>query len=141
MTELPGSDPILDDETLYRRIPASTHWYDPNRTPSLEPEAFRPNRNDESGISVARAKYTTMHQAALGRVGKQYYVAVLRAGDIRAAGMELAARPLSKLPRTISHQRLWRLCLMVMPPEDGGRLGPLAAKQRHAPAWDASPRK
>ncbi|HUG70894.1 MAG TPA: hypothetical protein VMM76_24310 [Pirellulaceae bacterium] len=106
MTELPGSDPILDDETLYRRIPVSTNWYDPNRSPALEPEAFRPNRNDESGISVARAKYTTMQQAALARVGKQYYVAVLRAGDIRAAGMELAARP---LPDDPSHAEITSL--------------------------------
>jgi hypothetical protein len=104
MTELPGSDPILDDETLYRRIPESTNWYDPNRTPSLEPEAFRPNRNDESGISVARAKYTTMQQAALGRVGKQYYVAVLRAGDIRAAGMELRSSSSVRLRRTMVGQ-------------------------------------
>ena len=45
--------PISDDEILYRRISASTGWYDPSRTPSLEPEAFRPNRNDTSGISAS----------------------------------------------------------------------------------------
>jgi hypothetical protein len=98
MTEPPGSEPLLDDELLYRRIPASTSWYDPKRTPPLQPEAFRPNRNDQTGISLARAKYKTTQQAALGRAGKQYYVAVLRAGDIRAAGMEVAAQPLPDDP-------------------------------------------
>jgi hypothetical protein len=94
MTELPGSEPVSDDELLYRRIPTSTGWYDANRVPPLEPEAFRPNRNDQAGISVARAKYKSVDQAAIGRAGKAYFVAVLRAGDLRAAGMEVAARPL-----------------------------------------------
>jgi len=94
MTELPGGEPVLDDEFLYRRIPVSTNWYEAKRIPPLEPEAFRPNRNDDTGISVSRAKYKTIDQAAIGRAGKQYFVAVFRAGDIRAAGMEIAARPL-----------------------------------------------
>ncbi len=98
MTELPGSEPVQDDEILYRRTPATTNWYDPSRTPPLEPEAFRPNRNDDTGISLSRAKYKTAEQAAVGRAGNQYYVAVLRAGDIWAAGMEVAARPLPDDP-------------------------------------------
>mgnify|MGYP007026272002 CR=1 FL=1 len=98
MTHPPGSEPVLDEEILYRRIPASTNWYDPDRTPPLEAEAFRPNRNDESGVSLARAKYKTVEQAACGRAGKQYYVAVLRAGDMRAAGVDVAARPLADDP-------------------------------------------
>lgn len=98
MTDLLGCEPVLDDELLYRRVPASTNWFDPDRTPPLEPEAFRPNRNDDTGISVSRAKFKTAHQAAMGRPGKEYYVAVLRARDIRAAGMEVAARPLSNDP-------------------------------------------
>ncbi len=98
MTELLGGEPVLNDELLYRRIPVSTNWYDPDRTPPLEPEAFRPNRNDDTGISVSRAKYKTVYQAAMGRAGKEYYVAVVRAHDIRAAGMEVAARPLTDDP-------------------------------------------
>ena len=98
MTELPGGEPVLDDELLYRRIPVSTKWYDLDRTPTLEPEAFRPNRNDDTGISVSRAKYKTVRQAATGRAGRKYYVAVVRARDLRGAGMEVAARPLSDDP-------------------------------------------
>ncbi len=52
MTELLGGEPVLDDELLYRRIPASTKWYDPDRTPLLEPEAFRPNRNDPIAMTT-----------------------------------------------------------------------------------------
>lgn len=98
MTELTGIEPVQDDELLYRRIPGSTNWYDPNRTPPLEAEAFRPNRNDETGISLARAKYKTIQQAALGRAGKEYCIAVLRAGDIRSAGLEVTAQPLPDDP-------------------------------------------
>lgn len=98
MTTQPGSEPITDEEILYRRIPVSTNWYDPKKTPPLEPEAFRPNRNDVTGISLTRAKYITVEQAAVGRPGKQYYVVVVRAGDIRSAGMEVAARPLPDDP-------------------------------------------
>jgi hypothetical protein len=42
-----GDDPVDPDEILFRRIPASTGWYDP---PSLAPEAFRPNKNDTTGL-------------------------------------------------------------------------------------------
>ncbi len=98
MTELPNVDPIADDEILYRRIPASTGWYDASRTPPLEAEAFRPNQNDISGISLARQKYTSIAQAARGRPGKSYVVAWLRAGDLRAAGIDVLPRPLPDDP-------------------------------------------
>lgn len=40
-----------------------------------------------------RAKYKTIEQAAKGRPGRTYYVAVLRAGDLRANGIDVVARP------------------------------------------------
>ncbi len=98
MTELPDVALISDDEILYRRIPASTGWCDPSRTPVLEPEAFRPNKNDVSGISLSRQKYNTIEQAARGQPGKSYYVALLRAADIRAAGMDIVHMPLPDDP-------------------------------------------
>ena len=85
---------IDDDEVLFRRVPVSTGWYHPEEEPPVEPEAFRPNKNDATGVSLSRARYTPIEEAASGRPGKSYYVAVLRAGDIRAAGMEVVARPL-----------------------------------------------
>ena len=91
-------DAIDDEEILLRRVPASTGWYRPDQDPPLEPEAFRPNRNDTTGISLSRESYTTMEQAARGRSGKTYYVAVFRAGDLRRAGMEVVPRPVEGNP-------------------------------------------
>jgi hypothetical protein len=88
-----GTEPIEDDEELYRRIPASTNWYDPDKQPCLSPHAFRPNKNDGTGISIHRAKYKSAEEAARGRRGKTYFVAVLRAGDLREHGIEVLARP------------------------------------------------
>ena len=98
MADFDNIEPILDDEFLYRRIPASTGWYQSAKEPPLDPEAFRPNRYDTTGISVSREKYTSIAEAARGQPDKDYYVAVFRAGDLRAAGLEVAARPVEGNP-------------------------------------------
>lgn len=85
-----NTDPIEDDEILYRRIPASQGWYDGTE---LSPEAFRPTENDTTGLSVVRGKYTPIEEAAKGRPGKSYYVALLQAGGLREAGIEVVSRP------------------------------------------------
>ena len=89
-----GSEPIEDDEILYRRIPASAGFYDPSLGTYVSPLAFRPAAVDTTGLSLSRAKYKTIQQAARGRKGKSYYVAVLCAGELRRAGMEVVPRPL-----------------------------------------------
>ena len=130
-------DPIDDDELLYRRIPTSTDWYDPSLR-ELTPQAFAPHKKrDTSGLSVSRAKYKSIEEAARGRPGKSYYVAVLRAGDLRNCGINAIPRPKTpdgfdkahaELPdlnaanhdsdETISRQRLLaeELCLRVEGP-------------------------
>ena len=88
-------EPVADDELLFRRIPASTGWYDPV-TKSISPEAFRPNSNDTTGLSFSRASFNpggASDEAARGRLGKQYYVSVLRAADLRAAGIDVIPKP------------------------------------------------
>lgn len=88
-----GIEPIEDDEILYRRVPASTGWYDPVEG-RLKPEAFGPHRTqDSTGLSLARAKYKTIEEAAEGRPGKSYFVALLRAGDLRQRGIDVVPRP------------------------------------------------
>lgn len=94
MSSPEGSDPIADDEILYRRIPAALNLYDPDAEPHILPDAFRPNENDATGLSVYRATYATIEDVARGREGKKYYVAVLRAGDLRAQGIDVVPRPL-----------------------------------------------
>jgi hypothetical protein len=88
-----GTEPISDDELLYRRIPVSQGWYNPDMTHPLSPKAFRPQRHDLTGLSVSRAKYRTVQDAAQGREGKSYYVAVLRAGDLRSHCIRVEPRP------------------------------------------------
>ena len=89
-----GTEPISDDELLYRRIPASQNWYNQDQAACpLSPEAFRPQQRDLTGLSVCRAKYKTAREAAQGRQGKSYYIAVIRAGDIRSQGIQVVARP------------------------------------------------
>jgi hypothetical protein len=87
-----GTEPIADEELLYRRVSAASGWYSPEN--GLEGDAYRPHRTaDVSGISVDRAKYRSPAEAAKGRPGKAYYVAVLRAGDLRLRGIAIVPRP------------------------------------------------
>lgn len=88
-------DPVADDELLYRRVSASAmpQQYDPS-TGSLSDQAFAPHKKmDLTGLSVSRAKFKSLEEAALGRLGKSYFVAVLRAGDLRQRGIEVVPRP------------------------------------------------
>jgi hypothetical protein len=81
-----GTEPVAEDELLYRRIPVSKGWYDEK---GLSPEAFYPRPDEESGISVSRAKYVSVEKAGQGKSKKGYWVAVLRAGDLRQHGIRV----------------------------------------------------
>ena len=87
------TDPIAADELLYRRVPVSMNWYDPD-SGVLEPQAFDPHRkNDVTGISVFRKKHKSLIEAARGQPGKSYYVAVLCARDLQANRIRVVPRP------------------------------------------------
>lgn len=87
-----GTEPVADDELLYRRVSVPSGWYSPET--GLKANAFAPHKTeDATGLSVDRAKYKTIEQAAKGRAGKSNYVAVLRAGDLRQRGIEVVPRP------------------------------------------------
>ena len=97
-----GTEPIADDELLYRRIPMSTGWYRPDA--GVDPQAFAPHaKNDITGLSVSRAKYKSIEAAAKGQPGKSYYVAILQAGDLRQRGIQVVPRP---LPEDAGHTEL-----------------------------------
>ena len=96
-------EPVGDDELLFRRIPAHTDWYNP-LTRTISPAAFRPSDNDTTGLSFSRAQLNPLgpsQEAARGRAGKQYYVAVLKVADLRAAGIEVV--PVPQLPSDPGH--------------------------------------
>jgi len=85
-----GTEPVADDELLYRRIPVSKGWYTQKR---LSPEAFDPRPGERTGISLYREKYKPIQEVARGKGRQGYYVAVLRAGDVRKHGIEVVPRP------------------------------------------------
>jgi len=88
-----GSEPITGDELLYRRIPASQGWYDPQFS-KLNRLAFNPIKFDTTGLSLARGKYKSAELIAVGQPGKQYYLAELRAQDLYDNGINVVPNPL-----------------------------------------------
>jgi len=91
-----GTEPIEDDEYLYRRV--SLPYFDRTQGGEPSPWAFRPRKYDITGISLFRAKYTTPEEIARNARGKQYYIAVLRAGDIRSHGLDVVPIPQGHAP-------------------------------------------
>ncbi len=122
---------ISDDELLYRRIPVSKGWYGAH---GVSPEAFDPWKDETTGISVYRARHKSIEDAAKGLSKQGYYVAVLRAGDLRQHGMRVAVKPetpgelaYAEIPDLTCHNRstpeaeerkvrLAQLCLRVEGP-------------------------
>jgi hypothetical protein len=86
-----GTEAIEDDELLYRRIPEI--WHNPDVSEAPSPRAFKPTEHDLTGLSLDRAKYKSLEDAAKGQAGKRYYVAILRAGDLRARGIDVVPKP------------------------------------------------
>jgi hypothetical protein len=109
MSPQPGHEPIADDELLYRRIPRSKGWYS---VTGLSPDAFDPRDDETTGISIYRAKYKTLEDAAKGKSKKGYYIAVFRASVLTANGIRAVPRPLpddpghAELPDLTCHNRL-----------------------------------
>lgn len=95
MPESDGTEPVAKHEILYRNIPVKPRWYDPNQDPPTNYQAFTPKRYDPTGISFWRQKYkkTAQEAAAEGRLGKDYYVVVVKAIDLMEHGLEITASP------------------------------------------------
>ena len=88
-------EPVADDEMLYRRVPVSKSWIDEY---GVRPDAFEPRADDDTGLSVYRAKFISLEDAARGLSKRGYYVLAMRAGNLRAAGIEVVPMPLDDLP-------------------------------------------
>ncbi len=85
------SKPIGDDELLYRRI--QLVHFDEGREHGPHPNAFRAGKRDTTGISVFRAEFISPEEVARNDRGKKYYVAELRAGDLREHGIDVVPKP------------------------------------------------
>ena len=90
-----GSEPIADDEIVYRRVSDTSGWYDPNSDRPVAWAAFRPNEKDLDGISVWRAKYKSPAEVAAtqARPERRYFILVLRAARLRESGIEVKPSP------------------------------------------------
>ena len=93
MADHDGTEPIEDDERLFRRVPVNPRYFDPAVDPRPTPLAFRPRNEDATGLSLSRAKYKTMEEVAANPRGSSYYVAVLIAGELRARGIRVEPNP------------------------------------------------
>lgn len=118
--EAPGSaDSIADHELLFRRIPEATRWYDPD-TGFIDPAALTPNKNDVTGLSVGRAAFHgAAHEAAKGRAGKRYFVAVLPVAVAKAVGAVIVPRPLADSP---GHAEISNLTYQTRKTDDARKL-------------------
>jgi hypothetical protein len=88
-------EPVADDEILYRRVPVSKGWIDEH---GVRPDAFEPRASDDTGLSIYRASFVSLESAAKGLSKRGYYVLVMRAGDLRAAGIDVVPMPRDDLP-------------------------------------------
>ena len=111
----PGEEPIADDELLYRRVPASAdpQRYDPT-CGQLNEQAFSPFKNDTTGISIDRAKYKSIVDCIKGgNPGKTYFIAILHAEALRAAGILIEPRPVVPTGYDPAHAELPQLSYAV----------------------------
>lgn len=81
-------EPISDDEIIYRRVPVSMGWVDNH---GVWPDAFEPRADDRTGLSVYRARFVALEDAAKGLSKRGYYVLEMRAGDLRLAGIDICS--------------------------------------------------
>lgn len=102
---------LEDIEIVYRRVPASANPPLINsQTRELSDQAFAPHKQrDITGLSVARAKYKSQEDAAVGVPGKSYYLAELLVSDIRLKGMDVVPRPDTPSGYDISHAEIPQL--------------------------------
>lgn len=91
-----GTEPIDDDEMIFRRVPVSMGWYSPET--GCSPQAFAPRRDDDTGICFVRQKYSTAEEAGRGSSKKGYWIIPLNAGKLRKRGIEVVPRPVVGSP-------------------------------------------
>lgn len=95
MSTADEAEPISDDEILFRRVPVSKEWVDEH---GVSAEAFAPRKDDLSGLSIFRAKFLPLAEAARGASKQGYYVLELSAGDLRGAGIGVVPAPVADKP-------------------------------------------
>ena len=92
-------EPVNDSEFVYRRI--HPNFYRSAMPIAVMLEAFRPNRNDSTGLSVFRARFAQPEDCLpLDRAKRAgYFVARLAVADLRNFGLTVQPDPLPGGPR------------------------------------------
>jgi hypothetical protein len=88
------TDPVDDGEFVYRRI--HPIYFDPSLPIPVQREAFRPNQNDTTGLSVFRATFAQPGDAMANLdpdKAKDYYVVRLAVRDLRKLGLTVSPEP------------------------------------------------
>lgn len=70
-------------------------WVDQH---GVRPDAFEPRKDDDTGLSVFRARFVSLEDAANGPSKRGYFVLAMRAGELRATGIEIVSMPQDDLP-------------------------------------------
>ncbi len=90
--------PIDENEFVYRRVHAD--FFDGSLLISVKSSAFRPSKNDITGLSVFRACFASPLDTLPPDAGKAkaYYVARLAVRDLAKLGLTVRAEPVSGGP-------------------------------------------
>ncbi len=139
MSTEPGSDPIRDDEILFRRL--ARVYYDPEKSDKPSPVGFRPTDEDLTGLSLSRQKYISAKDVAeYGSLGKNYYVAAIKVSELRNYGIDVIQKPIAGNPghaevpglrlenRSTNDAKEWQnmiaenLCFDILGPYPGKRV-------------------
>src|SRR5882672_5524059 len=88
------NEPVAEDEIVYRRVHRS--FFDPAVLVPIRAAAFRPNANDESGLSVFRARFVTSGDTLTNVAESKrnaYLVVELSVKDLNGLGLTVVAEP------------------------------------------------
>lgn len=87
-------DPVKDEECVLRRIPCNEEYYNPALDEPTQPLAFRPRRDDLTGISVYRSLFVKPIELVQPvQIDRRYYVAELKVSDIKKLGLTVVPDP------------------------------------------------
>lgn len=95
------SEPVTDDEFVFRAIPNVRNYYDPSLPQPVVRVAFEPNSQDTDGLSVFReACGVTAAEVAMALPRKgDYYVARLSVAALATKKLTVQAKPLCDQPK------------------------------------------
>src|SRR5437879_4314924 len=92
-------EPVAETEFVYRRI--HPNFYNPALRVAVLPEAFRPSRNDTTGLSVLRERFAQPQDTLANRDPAKvrgYYVARLSVRELRNLGLTVLPDPVASGP-------------------------------------------